>query len=321
MRVLVTGSSGLIGRWVGKRLDAEGVEWAGLDKEPKKADQGSAIHFHTDLRDGRAVKRAFQTFRPSALIHLAARCDLEGRRIEDYEVNHGAVELLCDVVRRTPSLERCIFTSSQLVCRVGYLPRHDTDYCPDTIYGESKVATERIIRRHGGGRGTWCIARPTTVWGPHMNTHYQSLLRHIQNGRYFHAGSGALMKSYAYAENIAYQYFRLLEAAPGDVHQRAFYLADYEPPSLRAFVNKLADEMNVRRPITVPLALARMLAWSGDILGLTGARVPYNSFRLRNIRTEYVFDLSKTRGVCGELPKSFEEGVRDTVNWYLGLKA
>ena len=145
MKVLVTGSSGLIGHWIGKRLDSEGAVWAGLDRLDPIEGQGSEKHYKIDLCDRGALQQVFADFRPSHVIHLAARCDLDGKRIEDYEVNRGGVEGLCEVIKATPSVRRVVYTSSQLVCNVGYVPTSDTDYCPRTVYGESKVATEEVV--------------------------------------------------------------------------------------------------------------------------------------------------------------------------------
>ena len=317
MKVLITGSSGLIGRWIGQRLDAEGIKWAGVDRLAKVEGPGSSAHYQLDLCDREALARAFQSFQPTHVIHLAARCDLDGKTVEDYEVNRGGVEGLCEVIKATPSVARAVYTSSQLVCNVGYVPKSDTDYCPHTVYGESKVATEEAVRRLDGGSVEWCLARPTTVWGPHMGAHYQSLLKHIKKGTYFHSGSGALYKSYSYAENIAHQYYQLLLADKTQVHEQVFYMADYEPLSLRDYANRLADEMSVKRSPTVPLPVAKIIALCGDLLNACGVRFPYNSFRLKNIRTEYIFDMSKTQAICGDLPKTFEEGVTETAKWYL----
>jgi len=150
-----------------------------------------------------------------------------------------------------------------------------------------------------------------------MSEHYQTLLKHIKKGTYFHSGSGALYKSYSYAENIAHQYYQLLLADKAQVHEQVFYMADYESLSLRDYANCLADEMGVKRSPTVALPLAKVIALCGDLLNACGIRVPYNSFRLKNIRTEYIFDMSKTQAVCGDLPKSFADGVAETVRWYL----
>lgn len=317
MKILLTGSSGLIGRWVGLRLDAEGLQWVGLDKVGMIEGQGSLAHYQIDLNDQDSLEKVFQKVQPTHVIHLAARCDLNGKTIEDYKTNCSGVQGLCEAVRNTGSVERALFTSSQLVCRVGYVPVSDTDYCPHTVYGESKVRTEEIVREEDGGGAEWCLTRPTTVWGPHMSEHYQSLLKHICKGTYFHSGKGPLYKSYSYAENIAHQYFQILQAPKEQIHQQVFYLADYKPLSLREYANSLAKEMGVREPPTVPLPFARMLALVGDVLNKTGLPFPYNSFRLKNIRTEYIFDMSKTESVCGPLPKTIEQGIQETAKWFL----
>ena len=150
-------------------------------------------------------------FSPDALVHLAARIDLDEKaNLAGYTANIEGVQNLIAAVRLTPSIKRAIWTSSQLVCRVGYVPRNDTDYTADTLYGRSKVRTEQIVRQEDGAEREWCLVRPTTVWGPGMSAHYQRFLRMIQQGYYFHVGNSPLWKSYSYVENIAFQYWRLL---------------------------------------------------------------------------------------------------------------
>lgn len=318
MRVLVTGASGFIGRWVGQALRSHSFEWMGVDNRSPSNEVSRRSHMHFDIQDRERLIAAFEEFKPEAVIHLAARCDLEGQKLKDYDANITGVRNVCEAVRRTPSVKRSIYTSSQLVCKVGHVPLVDDEYCPNTLYGESKVRTEEIAREENGGAVEWCIARPTTVWGPGMSEHYQSLLNHIKKGTYFHSGRGALYKSYSYAENIAYQYCKLLTAPAEQIHKQVFYLADYEPLSLRDYANALAHEMGVRTPSTLPMPLAKLLALGGDTVNRIGIRFPYNSFRLNNIRTEYIFDLSKTEAVCGPLPKTTFEGIRETARWYIG---
>ena len=316
MRVLVTGASGLIGRWTCDLLKAQGHEVLGTDIRPKPKGTADWQFEPCDLLDGDKLKVLVMNYGPSHLLHLAARTDLEGNNITDYNVNIEGVSNLIAAVAATPSVTRAVYTSSQLVCGVGHVPVRDDEYLPSTIYGESKVETEKLVRAADGGGVSWCLARPTTVWGPHMSDHYRSLLRHIEKGNYFHSGSGALYKSYAYAGNIAWQNVRLLEADDDAVHGKVFYLADYEPLSLHDYVNALARELGVCQPITMPLPMARLFALIGDCFGAIGLRFPYNSFRLNNIRTEYIFDMSQTAAVCGPLPFSFEDGVKATVAWH-----
>jgi GlcNAc-P-P-Und epimerase len=150
-----------------------------------------------------------------------------------------------------------------------------------------------------------------------MSSHYQNMIRLIQRGLYFHVGRGKLYKSYGYAGNTAWQIFKLLTASEADISRRVFYLADYEPLSLTNYADALQSELGARRIPSLPLPLARALARVGDVLNAAGLRrFPFNSFRLRNILTEYIHDLAPTRAVCGTLPYGFQEGVVATAQWF-----
>jgi nucleoside-diphosphate-sugar epimerase len=319
--VLVTGSGGFIGRHVVQLLLARGYRVVGLDLRPSDVAHPQFQEIRCDLRDEAGVVSALQRCAPTLLIHLAARTDLEETRsLLGYDANMQGVEHLIQAIRATPSLQRWICTSSQLVCRIGYQPKGDEDYYPATLYGESKVETERIVRRSDGGGITWSIVRPTTIWGPGMNAHYVRFFRMIQAGYYFHVGGGPRFKSYGYVGNTAWQYLRLAEAPAAAVHRRTFYLADYEPISLEAWADSLGAAVGAPGIRTLPLWAARAGARVGDWLNFLGLRrVPFNSFRLANVLAEYIVDLEPTKAVCGKLPFTMHAGVQETARWLESL--
>jgi nucleoside-diphosphate-sugar epimerase len=146
MKVLVTGSAGLIGRWVCEKLLDEGHEVIGIDILPAISNHDRYKHYQLDILDKAEIQQAFQTEQPAGLIHLADRCDLDGKSIEDYEANRQGVQNICSAVHECGSVRKAIYTSTQLVCEIGHKPVSDTDFCPTTPYGESKVSTEEIVR-------------------------------------------------------------------------------------------------------------------------------------------------------------------------------
>jgi nucleoside-diphosphate-sugar epimerase len=314
MKVLITGICGFIGRWLSERLVSEHYDVVGVDPAAVTL-PGATVHA-VNILDRAALVACFAQEAPDLVVHLAATTDLDGKDLSHYAANIAGVENLLEAVRATPSVKRVLVTSTQLVCKVGYVPKTDTDYLPSTLYGESKIRTEEITRACDGGGAEWCLIRPTTVWGPGMNEHYRTFLRFIEKGLYFHSGSSKLYKTYGYVGNVAYEYARLLQADAGDIHRRVFYVADYAPLSLREYGDALADGLGVRRPVVVPIPAAKLLAYLGDGLSVVGVKFPFTSFRLRNILTEYQFDMSGTRRICGPLPYSFQEGVNATVAAY-----
>jgi GlcNAc-P-P-Und epimerase len=317
MKVLITGSAGFIGQALVRRLNADGWEVTGLDNRPAPASSfGSTMV--CDILDARQLTGLVQGISPDAIVHLAARTDLDEKvDLAGYATNINGVENLIAAVRLTPSIKRAIWTSSQLVCRVGYVPRSETEYAADTLYGQSKIRTEQIVREHDGAGTEWCLTRPTTVWGPGMSPHYQRFLRMIQHGYYFHVGTTPLWKSYSYIENIAFQYACLLKAPAERIHRKTLYLADYEPIDLLAWSDGFQRAFRSRPIPHMPLALARALAYCGDAANAVGFRsFPFNSFRLNNVLTQYRFDLAPTEAVCGPLPFTIERGVMETAAWF-----
>ena len=237
MKVLVTGSSGFLARHLVNLLLLQGFTVLGVDILPPTEGSARFAFEICDITERAPLASVVADFAPQMVLHLAARTDLDGQRIEDYATNTVGVENLVSIIRETPSIKRCIFTSSQLVCEIGYVPIHDQDYRPNTLYGESKVVTEKIVRQSDGGGIEWCLVRPTTVWGPGMNEHYQSFFKLIKAGRYFHVGQDPLYKSYGYVGNVVHQYLRLLEAPASQINRKVFYAADYQPLSLREWAN------------------------------------------------------------------------------------
>lgn len=319
MRILVTGSAGFIGRAVCRLFKERAWDVFGLDVRAQ-TDKG-VDHIICDLRDERTTMAAVARVKPDVVIHLAARTDLrETKDLAGYDSNTRGVENLILAIEKVGTCYRAIYTSSQLVCRPGYSPAHAEDYSPHTKYGESKVLTERIVRQQAGVASSWCLVRPTTIWGPGMSAHYQQMLRLIKRGLYFHCGHDPLWKSFGYIENTAWQYFMLANAKPKDIDGKTFYVADYDAISLRRFADDLCREMGARKIPTLPLPVVRGLAKVGDGLNWIGIKaVPFNSFRLTNILTEYRFDMRALEAVCGPLPVEYRIGVERTARWFMGV--
>jgi GlcNAc-P-P-Und epimerase len=316
MKVLVTGTSGFIGQHLMAALIQRGHAVIGVDKTEPRSGVFYTCH-QCDILDSAKLTNIIHTAAPDAVVHLAARTDLgETREIAGYASNIDGVANLVAAIRASPSVQRAIYTSTQLVCHIGYVPSSDDDYKPTTLYGQSKVEGERIVRGEDGGAVVWCIVRPTTVWGPGMNPHYQRFLRMIANGTYVHIGRRPRMKSYGFVGNVVHQYCRMLEAPAACVHRKTFYVGDYEPVSLQRWTDALAKNLGARRIRTIPEPVARVAARIGDGINAVGFRAfPFNSFRLNNMLTESIFDLSKTREVCGETPYSLDQGAALTAEW------
>lgn len=320
-RVLVTGCCGFIGGHLMKSLASDNYESLGVDIcHPKSGATLGWSFAECDILDAVKLRSTVTDFAPEVVVHLAARTDIDGQNVAAYSANVEGTRNLVAAVAAAGTVRRALFASSQLVCRVGYVPRSDTDYCPVNPYGESKVLSESIIRENMSKAITWCLLRPTTIWGEGMSSHYQRFLGHLQAGRYFHFGKGPLFKSYGYVGNTVYQIMKFINIDGGQIHGKTFYLGDYEPLSLTTWINRLAEGLGAAPPRSVPVVVARIIGLGGDIVNWMGLkRFPLNSYRVRNILMEYIFDMAETEKICGALPFTTDQGVSRTVRWFKEL--
>jgi nucleoside-diphosphate-sugar epimerase len=316
VRFLVTGGSGFLGRNLLSRLRQEGHHAVGFNRT---VIPGS---ISGDLRHLDAITAAVTEVRPDVVINLASQTATGAQAsLDDYAVNAQGVDNLCQAVAASPDVRRVLWVSSQLVCRPGRQPLRDDDYDPVGLYGTSKMIGEQTIRGCDGGGKEWMILRPTTVWGPGMGPHYQRLLRAIRRGLYFHVGYKPLYKSYAYIDNIVDQFMKLSRVNVANFHGRTLYMADSDPIELHAWCDGFARIFNRKIP-TLPKPVARPIALLGDMAGAMGfGFVPFNSERLHNILTQYVFDVRPIEALCGRSGVSIPEGIQRTADWFIANEA
>lgn len=317
MKVLVTGGSGFIGTNLVHHLTGLGYSVQSLDIAPPRNPHHAALWRHIDVCARGSLMHAVREFNPDVLFHLAARTDLDGAAITDYPANVAGVTNLIEAARATPSLQRVVFASSRLVCKIGYQPTHNADYCPTTSYGQSKVEGERLVRAGCAGAGfSWVILRPTSIWGPWFDVPYKLFFLSVAKGRYVHPKSVKVLKSFGFVGNTVHQLELAGRAAAGKVHGKTMYLADYPPIEVSALATEVQRATGARPVRAVPLSILRAMAWAGDAAKAMGMRnPPLTSFRLDNLLTPMVHDMAPLEQLCGPLPHSTSAGVAATVAW------
>jgi len=310
MRILITGGSGFIGSNLIEYYNNKNYKLLNIDSK-KPSDKFKELWAEVDIRDYALFEKIVVDFDPEFIIHLAARTDLDGKTPDDYSSNTlGTINLL-KISDKLTNLKRVIFTSSMLVCRPGYIPTKDSDYNPSTAYGESKVEMEKIIRDYNPNY-SWCIIRPTSIWGPGFGVPYRNFFDMIIKRRYVHFGK-ATTKTYGYIGNVIYQIENILNADKS-IEKQVFYIGDYEPTNIKLWADEIANELGIKIP-EIPLFLIKFAAYIGDFLKKFNIHFPMTTFRLKNMTTKNVVNLENTKKLAPELPYSRIEGIRNTLYW------
>lgn len=314
IKILVTGGSGFIGTNLIDYLSKDNeYEIQNLDMVKPKKDSHNKYWVQVNLRRHDDVVAAVEAFAPTYVIHLGARTDLNGKTLQDYDANMGGVRNMLKAIEAAGSVKRAIFASSMYVCEPGYMPKDFEDYAPHTLYGESKVETEKIIKKANPSY-TWSIIRPTSIWGPWFGEPYDKFFHIVLNHMYFHMGSRACKKTYGYVDNAIYQIMSILSAEPEMVNRNVYYLGDYEAYPISVWANEIARIENIRIPY-VPYWCFKIVGWFGDLLKKLGITFPMTSFRLHNMTTNNVHNLEPIKAIAPNLPVSRIEGTKITLKW------
>jgi nucleoside-diphosphate-sugar epimerase len=285
-RCLVTGGSGFIGVCLLRELRHRHPDWNLLNVDIQKpTDELQKVTWQqVDILDRTKLFTVFRDFRPTHVVHLAARTTME-KYIDDLRENTDGVRNLMESIQAAPDVRRLLVTSTCFVCRPGYMPRNDLDFSPHTVYGESKVATEKITR--GANLScNWTIIRPGTIWGPVRRQHH-SMLQYMNKGIYFHPGIRPVLRPFGYVKNAAYILASLLDLDSSEAQGKVFYV--YDPPTdLFQWVNQCSVELTGRQVRVLPRSVFLGLTAAAQLGRFFGRKPGITFFRYRSMVENYV---------------------------------
>ena len=309
-RVLVTGGAGFIGSHLCEALLEQGREVQVLDNfndyyDPaiKRRNIETALTHSAysiregDIRDQELVGEVMATFRPQAVIHLAAmagvRPSIERPHLYN-DVNIAGTTVLLEAAREYP-VENFVFGSSSSVYgshdRVPFSEK-DVLNRPISPYAATKLAGEQLCftYQHLYGIPVSCL-RFFTVYGPRQRPEMAIHLfaRKIMNGELITLyGDGSSRRDYTYIDDIIDGVIRSLD----------------RPQSFEIF--------NLGESRTV--GLSEMVSILEDAIGRE-ANITFEPDQPGDVPVTYA-DVTKAVRVLGYEPSvPIEEGIRLFVTW------
>lgn len=163
LRLLITGSSGLIGRQFCLEAIRMGYEVYATEHETN-VDAGIPVKF--DLLDVSSIESAYEKSKPDVVIHMAALTDVDlcERNPElAFRMNSDATTHIALQAKRNGAFLIYISTDYVFDGEKG-MYRETDDPKPINVYGLSKLRGEIAVKEFAN---EWCIVRLSTPYGIH----------------------------------------------------------------------------------------------------------------------------------------------------------
>jgi len=324
MKLLVTGGAGFIGSAVVRlaigrdhqvvTLDA--LTYAGrLENLDSVADNPNHVFIQADLREPDQLGPIFAAHRPDKVLHLAAETHVD-RSIDGprafVETNVMGTYNLLEAARaywadegRPEHFRFHHISTDEVFGSLGATGAftEDTPYAPNSPYSASKASSDHLVRAWHATFGLpVLLTNCSNNYGPYQFPEKlipTVVLNALQGKPIPVYGNGTNVRDWLYVEDHAEALLAVLE---GGVPGRAYNIGGNREVSNIELVRAICSILDDLRPIDGSYA---------DLINFVTDR-PGHDFR-------YAIDASRIAGELGWQPAtSLEDGLRRTVEWYLG---
>lgn len=327
MKIIVTGGAGFIGSAVIRELinnsehevlNIDKLTYAGnLESLKEIADSKRYSFLQADICDGQAMEKAFASFKPEVLMHLAAESHVD-RSIDGpaqfIQTNIFGTYNLLETARHYWNNNRN-FKFHHISTDEVYgdlelgdsLFREDTPYNPSSPYSASKASSDHLVRAWYRTYGMpTVITNCSNNYGPY---HFPEkliplVILNALDGRELPIyGKGEQIRDWLYVEDHARALITVaIEGKPGETYN----IGGHNEKQNIEVVKTICSILDELQPKTDQTKYADQIKFVADRPG-------------HDMR--YAIDASKIEKELGWIPQeTFETGLKKTVQWYLNNK-
>jgi nucleoside-diphosphate-sugar epimerase len=294
---LITGGAGFFGGILKRKLLDDGAQVVSVDLVPDADRHPALTSLQADIRDEKSMRSVFAAHNFDAVFHIAAM-------LAHGKMNHEM--LWTSNVDGTGMIARCardagvrklVFTSSNCLwaSNMGRPVREDDPPAPAEIYGESKLAGEKLLEQFHDGLDVVVLRCPTIIDSGRLGLLAILFEFIMENKTVWVVGSGSNRYQFIYAGDLAQACVRSLECSGS----ATFHVGSDNVPSLRecydAVIRQAGSRSRVRSLPKAPALAAMRLAHTLRIS-------PLGPYHYRMIAEDFIFDTSHILEALGWRP-------------------
>lgn len=314
MKILITGSEGFVGKVLVANLLASDQEIEGIDRA--KADNLSYRLHRTDLRNEVLLDPASY----DVVIHCAAaKGDWDISEGEFYDDNVVATENLINYIRKCEVKKIIHFSTVAIYSREVTDGSENTKIEPDSVYGQTKLDSEILIRKYAEESGTpTVILRPSVIYGRNNYANMFNLIQQLNRALPFQINPFGITKSHVSVRNVVDVVLRFSDPAYSFNGLEIYNLTERPYYDLSKVIGIICDELGVKPPkINLPIWLVAIPFGILEFFGkLLRKDTGFTLDRLRKFTSSTHYTSEKLWSHTGKQKYSSESELRDMVKWF-----
>lgn len=290
MKILITGSNGLLGQKLVKLLSEKGVDIIATSRGNNRLPNDNQYQYESlDIVNRQQVLDVIQKHSPDVVINTAAMTNVdqcESEKDSCWALNVKAVEYLIEACQTCDS--RLLYVSTDFIFDGSHGPlKEDDEPNPISYYGESKLAAEKLVKT---SNIKWSIARTVLVYGIAHDMSRSNIVLWVKNS--LEAGKPI---------SVVNDQWRTPTLAE-DLAMGCYLIAKH---SAQGIYHISGDEMMT--PYDIAIKTAEFFNLDKSLISKTDAS-KFTQPAKRPPKTGFIID--KAKNDLGYAPKSFEEGLQ-----------